>query len=72
MSYYHPEPRLSINQAVAEYIQETYGVKVSQQYIADVRRICKREASEGPSDKPLTGIKMEYIKEALGHLGIQE
>ena len=69
VSYYHPEPRLSINQAVALYVKETHGIEVSQQYVGEIRRQCKREANGEPYDKRYSALKMEYIKEALRHLG---
>ena len=69
VSHYHPEPHVCINQAVAAYVLETYGVEVSQPYVGEVRRICKREASGLPCDTRLSAVKLGYIKEALRHLG---
>lgn len=65
VSYYHSEPRVSINQTVVAYVLETYGITVSQQYVSEVRRICKREADGPPCDKRYSAVKMDYIKEAL-------
>lgn len=59
----------SANQAIKDYVLNTYGVTVCHKHIDNVREMCRRELAGEPPKKPYRAApKTQYVKEALQHL----
>ena len=77
-SNYTPEEKATY-QKIKEYVKDKYGVNVHTSYIAQVKRMCgldmgenyNKSKKENPEVKQCPQEKVEYIKDALRHFGLE-
>ena len=65
-SNYTPEEKATYPK-IKEYVKNKYGVNVHTSYIAQVKRMC----SLNPEVKQCPQEKVEYVKDALRHFGLE-
>ena len=77
-SNYTPEEKATYSK-IKEYVKEKYGVNVHTSYIAQVKRMCSldmgenynKSKKENPEVKQCPQEKVEYVKDALRHFGLE-
>ena len=77
-SNYTPEEKITY-QKIKDYVKDKYGVNVHTSYIAQVKRMCgldmgenyNKSKKENPEVKQCPQEKVEYIKDALRHFGLE-
>ena len=77
-SNYTPEEKATY-QKIKDYVKDKYGVNVHTAYIAQVKRMCgldmgenyNKSKKENPEVKQCPQEKVEYIKDALRHFGLE-
>ena len=77
-SNYTPEEKATYSK-IKEYVKEKYGVNVHTSYIAQVKRMCgldmgenyNKSKKENPEVNQCPQEKVEYIKDALRHFGLE-
>ena len=77
-SNYTPEERATYPK-IKEYVRDKYGVNVHTSYIAQVKRMCgldmgenyNKSKKENPEVNQCPQEKVEYIKDALRHFGLE-
>ena len=77
-SNYTPEEKATY-QKIKDYVKDKYGVNVHTSYIAQVKRMCgldmgenyNKSKKENPEVKQCPQEKVEYIKDALRHFGLE-
>ena len=77
-SNYTPEEKATYSK-IKEYVKEKYGVNVHTSYIAQVKRMCgldmgenyNKSKKENPEVKQCPQEKVEYVKDALRHFGLE-
>ena len=77
-SNYTPEEKATYPK-IKEYVKNKYGVNVHTSYIAQVKRMCgldmcenyNKSKKENPEVKQCPQEKVEYIKDALRHFGLE-
>ena len=77
-SNYTPQEKATYSK-IKEYVKEKYGVNVHTSYIAQVKRMCSldmgenynKSKKENPEVKQCPQEKVEYVKDALRHFGLE-
>ena len=77
-SNYTPQEKATYSK-IKEYVKDKYGVNVHTSYIAQVKRMCgldmgenyNKSKKENPEVKQCPQEKVEYIKDALRHFGLE-
>ena len=77
-SNYTPEEKATYPK-IKEYVKNKYGVNVHTSYIAQVKRMCSldmgenynKSKKENPEVKQCPQEKVEYVKDALRHFGLE-
>ena len=77
-SNYTPEEKATY-QKIKDYVKNKYGVNVHTSYIAQVKRMCSldmgenynKSKKENPEVKQCPQEKVEYVKDALRHFGLE-
>ena len=77
-SNYTPQEKATYSK-IKEYVKEKYGVNVHTSYIAQVKRMCgldmgenyNKSKKENPEVKQCPQEKVEYVKDALRHFGLE-
>ena len=77
-SNYTPQEKATYSK-IKEYVKDKYGVNVHTSYIAQVKRMCgldmgenyNKSKKENPEVKQCPQEKVEYVKDALRHFGLE-
>ena len=77
-SNYTPQEKATYSK-IKEYVKDKYGVNVHTSYIAQVKRMCgldmgenyNKSKKENPEVNQCPQEKVEYIKDALRHFGLE-